>query len=113
MKPSCRLCLLVLVLAISPVSCAAARLGTTVPKPSGLPMQRVTVLSYNTLHGLEPSGLIVKPSESNEARQARRVDFLFLMRKPSDGPTGAFIRNYSANRQWFPLNRDRITMACS
>lgn len=71
MKPSCRLCLLVLVLAISPVSCAAARQGTTVPKPSGLPMQRVTVLSYNTLHGLEPSGLIVKPSESNEARQAR------------------------------------------
>ena len=71
MKPSCRLCLLVLVLAISPVSCAAARHGTTVPKPSGLPMQRVTVLSYNTLHGLEPSGLIVKPSESNEARQAR------------------------------------------
>src|SRR5687767_15595563 len=34
-------------------------------------MQRVTVLSYNTLHGLEPSGLIVRPGETNEARQAR------------------------------------------
>ena len=71
MKPCCRLCLLVLVLAISPVSCAAARQGTTVPKPSGLPMQRVTVLSYNTLHGLEPSGLTVKASEPKGARQAR------------------------------------------
>jgi endonuclease/exonuclease/phosphatase family metal-dependent hydrolase len=34
-------------------------------------MQRVTVLSYNTLHGLEPSGLTVKASEPKEARQAR------------------------------------------
>jgi hypothetical protein len=71
MKPSCRLCLLVWVLAISPVACAAARQGTTVSLPSGSPMQRVTVLSYNTLHGLEPSGLIVRPGETNEARQAR------------------------------------------
>ncbi|HEU4501712.1 MAG TPA: hypothetical protein VFR82_08680, partial [Nitrospira sp.] len=71
MKPSYRLRFLVLALAISPVACAAARQGATVPEPSGSPMQRVTVLSYNTLHGLEPSGLTVKPSESNEARQAR------------------------------------------
>lgn len=35
------------------------------------PMQRVKVLTYNTLHGLEPSGLTVKGSESKEVRQAR------------------------------------------
>lgn len=34
-------------------------------------MQRVRVLTYNTLHGLEPSGLTVKASESKEERQAR------------------------------------------
>jgi endonuclease/exonuclease/phosphatase family metal-dependent hydrolase len=34
-------------------------------------MPRVTVLTYNTLHGLEPSGLTVQASESKEARQAR------------------------------------------
>ncbi len=39
--------------------------------PSGTPMPRVTVLTYNTLHGLEPSGLTVQASESKEARQAR------------------------------------------
>lgn len=39
--------------------------------PSGKPMQRVKVLTYNTLHGLEPSGLTVKAGETTEARQAR------------------------------------------
>jgi len=41
------------------------------PSPSGTPMPRVKVLTYNTLHGLQPSGLTVKASESKEARQAR------------------------------------------
>ena len=40
-------------------------------KPTGIPMQRVRLLTYNTLHGLEPSGLTVKASESKDARQAR------------------------------------------
>lgn len=39
--------------------------------PSGKPLQRITVLTYNTLHGLEPSGLIVKPAESKDMRRAR------------------------------------------
>jgi endonuclease/exonuclease/phosphatase family metal-dependent hydrolase len=34
-------------------------------------MRRVTVLTYNTLHGLEPNGLTVRSSESKEERQAR------------------------------------------
>jgi endonuclease/exonuclease/phosphatase family metal-dependent hydrolase len=34
-------------------------------------MQRIRVLTYNTLHGLETSGITVKPGESREARQAR------------------------------------------
>ena len=40
-------------------------------EPDAKPLQRVKVLTYNTLHGLEPSGLTVKASESKEARQAR------------------------------------------
>jgi endonuclease/exonuclease/phosphatase family metal-dependent hydrolase len=40
-------------------------------EPTGQPMPRVRVLTYNTLHGLETSGLTVKAAESKEARQAR------------------------------------------
>jgi len=43
----------------------------TLREPNGIPMQRIKLLTYNTLHGLEPSGLTVKASESKEARQAR------------------------------------------
>jgi endonuclease/exonuclease/phosphatase family metal-dependent hydrolase len=39
--------------------------------PSGTPLPRLKVLTYNTLHGLEPSGLTVKASETKEARQSR------------------------------------------
>ena len=39
--------------------------------PSGEPMQRITVLTYNTLHGLETSGWTVKPGESKEVHEAR------------------------------------------
>ncbi|HXU87978.1 MAG TPA: endonuclease/exonuclease/phosphatase family protein [Methylomirabilota bacterium] len=35
------------------------------------PMQRIRVLTYNTLHGLEASGMTVRAGESSEARQAR------------------------------------------
>ncbi|HEX5551423.1 MAG TPA: hypothetical protein VFX36_11345, partial [Nitrospira sp.] len=35
-------------------------------EPTGTPMPRITLLTYNTLHGLEPSGLTVKASESQE-----------------------------------------------
>jgi endonuclease/exonuclease/phosphatase family metal-dependent hydrolase len=37
----------------------------------GQPLQRFTVLTFNTLHGLVPSGWTVKPSESKEAHKAR------------------------------------------
>jgi endonuclease/exonuclease/phosphatase family metal-dependent hydrolase len=40
-------------------------------EPTGEPMQRVRVLTYNTLHGLDTSGITVKASESKEVRQAR------------------------------------------
>ena len=43
----------------------------TFREPTGIPMQRIKLLTYNTLHGLEPSGLTVKASESKEVRQAR------------------------------------------
>ena len=55
--------------ALIAASCAAG--AADVAKPTGIPMQRVRLLTYNTLHGLEPSGLTVKASESKEARQAR------------------------------------------
>jgi endonuclease/exonuclease/phosphatase family metal-dependent hydrolase len=44
---------------------------TLAPRRSDTPMQRVRVLTYNTLHGLEPSGMTVRAGESREARQAR------------------------------------------
>ncbi|BCA53095.1 hypothetical protein W02_02350 [Nitrospira sp. KM1] len=40
-------------------------------EPAGKPMPQVKVLTYNTLHGLEPGGLTVKASESKEVHQAR------------------------------------------
>ena len=43
----------------------------TLREPTGIPMQQIKLLTYNTLHGLEPSGLTVKAGESKEARQAR------------------------------------------
>jgi endonuclease/exonuclease/phosphatase family metal-dependent hydrolase len=43
----------------------------TVREPTGRPLQKVKILTYNTLHGLEPSGLTVRAGESKEARQAR------------------------------------------
>lgn len=69
--------------------CADAARPTTAP--SGTPMQRIKVLTYNTLHGLEPSGLTVKPSESKEVRQAR----LKLQ----------FEQSQSSNRSWCCFRR--------
>jgi endonuclease/exonuclease/phosphatase family metal-dependent hydrolase len=43
----------------------------TVREATGTPMPRIKLLTYNTLHGLEPSGLTVKASESPEVRQSR------------------------------------------
>jgi hypothetical protein len=43
----------------------------TVREPTGAPLPQIKILTYNTLHGLEPSGLTVKAGESQEARQAR------------------------------------------
>jgi endonuclease/exonuclease/phosphatase family metal-dependent hydrolase len=43
----------------------------TVREATGAPMSRIKLLTYNTLHGLEPSGLTVKASESREVREAR------------------------------------------
>jgi len=40
-------------------------------EPTGTPMPRIKLLTYNTLHGLEPSGMTVRASESQEVRQAR------------------------------------------
>jgi endonuclease/exonuclease/phosphatase family metal-dependent hydrolase len=43
----------------------------TVRESTGTPLARIKLLTYNTLHGLKPSGLTVKASESPEVRQAR------------------------------------------
>src|SRR6476646_10014660 len=40
-------------------------------EPTGTPLPRIKLLTYNTLHGLEPSGMTVKASESLDVRQAR------------------------------------------
>ena len=53
-------------------ACAPSfRKSTHAHVPTGEPMQRIRVLTYNTLHGLETSGITVRPGESKEARQAR------------------------------------------
>src|SRR5215470_1629122 len=49
--------------------CADALRPTSTP--NGTVMPGVKVLTYNILHGLEPSGLTVKASESKQAREAR------------------------------------------
>lgn len=58
-----------LIICCSLASCAHPVGQKTVP--SGKPLQQLKVLTYNTLHGLEPSGLTVKPAESKDMRQAR------------------------------------------
>ena len=50
---------------------AACTESIPVREPTGTPLPRIKLLTYNTLHGLEPSGLTVKASESKEERQAR------------------------------------------
>lgn len=58
-----------LILSCGLASCAHPVDQKTVP--SGKSLQQIKVLTYNTLHGLEPSGLTVKPGESKDMRQAR------------------------------------------
>jgi len=66
------LCLRMLVSLLSLVCTACTEVARdTVREPSGIPLAELKLLTYNTLHGLEPSGLTVKASESTEARQAR------------------------------------------
>jgi endonuclease/exonuclease/phosphatase family metal-dependent hydrolase len=58
-----------LLTAVIATACTASR--ETVRETAGTPLPRMTFLTYNTLHGLEPSRLTVKASESIDARQAR------------------------------------------
>jgi endonuclease/exonuclease/phosphatase family metal-dependent hydrolase len=66
----CRMSLYLLLMAAMLAACMAPA-HETVRGTAGSPLPRVTVLTYNTLHGLVPSGLTVKPGESKEERQAR------------------------------------------
>src|SRR6476646_9065099 len=68
---SFRIAVIVLVLYASASGCTGSIHPAPDREPTGTPMSRFRVLTYNTLHGLEPSGLTVKASESKEARQAR------------------------------------------
>ena len=70
-RVSFRIAVIVLVLCTSASGCTGSIHQAPDREPTGTPMSRVRLLTYNTLHGLEPSGLTVKPSESKEARQAR------------------------------------------
>ena len=60
-----------LLIAAALMSAACAEPAPNVVQPTGIPLQRIRLLTYNTLHGLEPSGLTVKASESKDARQTR------------------------------------------
>ena len=63
-------CVAIGLLLCSVVTGCAHSVRLTTP-PSGKPMSQFKVLTYNTLHGLEPSGWTVKLSESKEIREAR------------------------------------------
>ena len=71
--PLYKLTALTLLLALSVVTACAKSVPQPSPAdgPKGQPLQRFKVLTFNTLHGLEPSGLTVKASESKHAHQAR------------------------------------------
>ena len=66
-----RLPRLSLLVAAALMTGACAEPARDIVKPTGIPMQRIRLLTYNTLHGLAPSGLTVKASESKDVRQAR------------------------------------------
>lgn len=66
-----RVPLTIALLCLSLAACTHSGPAVPLYEPDAKPLDRVTVLTYNTLHGLEPSGLTVKPSESKEERQAR------------------------------------------
>ena len=69
--PRWRLTFLFLLLMAGLLAACMATVRETVRESIGTPLPRVTVLTYNTLHGLVPSGLRVKAGESKEERQAR------------------------------------------
>ena len=69
--PLLRNYLAITLLVVGSFLAACAHSGDRTSTPTGKPMPRFLVLTYNTLHGLEPSGLTVKASESKEVRQAR------------------------------------------
>ena len=52
-------------------ACAKATPSTTVPDPTGRPLERFSVLTYNALHGLEVGRFGVRPGEPTEERAAR------------------------------------------
>jgi len=62
---------LVLVLSVTLSACAKPIPPTTEPNPTPGQLDRVRVLTYNTLHGLEVGRFGVKPGESKEARRER------------------------------------------
>ena len=64
-------CVAIALLCLFLAACMHSRPAAPVHESDAKPLQLVKVLTYNTLHGLEPSGLTVKASESKEARQAR------------------------------------------
>jgi len=84
--------------------------------PSGKPMQRITVLTYNTLHGLETSGWTVKPGESKEVHDAR-LDLQFeqlsqvqpdLILLQEVNPLPAIAERYIAALETFGLHYSEV-----
>lgn len=52
-------------------ACAHADSSSLSAHPTGAPMPRLTILTYNTLHGLETTEWSVRPGESAQAHEAR------------------------------------------
>ena len=69
--PRWRLTSLFLLLMAGLLAACMAPARETVRESTGTPLPRIRLLTYNTLHGLVPSGLRVKAGESKKERQAR------------------------------------------
>ena len=60
-----------LFVSVAVAACVQADLQSRPPDPTAKPLKQFSVLTYNTLHGLEVGSFSVKPGESKEERATR------------------------------------------
>jgi endonuclease/exonuclease/phosphatase family metal-dependent hydrolase len=107
---------LLLVLSSFLWACAKVTTSTTVPDPTGHPLERFSVLTYNVLHGLEAGRFWVRQGESTEERMERlTLQLEQLARKRPDvvllqevNPLPAMAKAYVDGLKSFGLQYDEV-----